>query len=97
MIGAFGALSLFIKIRDELGGTMASGGGDPNYKKIGFSEDQKYKFSAPKAPKILEKFPPKSTKNCQFFIKTAIFSKFSAPSASKICTFDPHKTRFFCS
>ena len=34
---------------------MASGGGDPNYKKFGFFEDQKYKFSAPKAPKILKK------------------------------------------
>ena len=33
---------------------MASGG-DPNYKKIGFFEDQEYKFSAPKAPKILKK------------------------------------------
>ena len=47
--------NIMIKARDELGGDHGLRGGDPNYKKIGFYEDQKYKFSTPKAPKILKK------------------------------------------
>ena len=45
---------LIMLIRDELGGDHGLRGG-PNYKKFGFFEDQKNKFSAPKAPKILKK------------------------------------------
>ena len=42
----------------------------------------------------LAKFSPKSTKTAIFSLKTSIFSKFSAPSAPKICTFDTQKTRY---
>ena len=43
----------------------------------------------------LVKFSPKSKKTANFSLKTAIFSKFSPPSAPKICTFDTQKTRIF--
>ena len=43
----------------------------------------------------LVKFLPKVQITAIFSLKTAIFSKFSATSAPKICTFDTQKTRFF--